>query len=60
MGKGHKFGPEFTRVTSMAMAPNTALFFVRTDWSYHGVEILKKSGAGKVAQRRLLAFDLFK
>lgn len=52
-GKGHKLTGEFTPVKTASYVRNNALFFVRTDVSYHGV---RKSPI----KRWLLAFDVFR
>lgn len=50
-GKGASVEAE--AVVTMPYMRNSALFFVRTDWSYHGVRPTP-------VERRLLAFDVFK
>lgn len=54
LGKGHKFDDVKYRPTYLSQfTPNSALFFERTDYSYHGVCPTKK-------ERWSLAFDLFR
>jgi hypothetical protein len=36
-GSSHRLGPEFEEIVTIPYVPNSALFFVRTDWTYHGV-----------------------
>ena len=52
-GKGHKFSDEYKPVTVVPYAPNTALFFPRTDMSFHGVKRTP-------VERWILAFDVFR
>lgn len=52
-GKGHRFSNHFATVKTIPYLPNTALFFKRTDMSYHGVR-------PSLAERWVLAFDIFK
>lgn len=52
LGKGHKFTDEFKPVKVVPYVPNSALFFERTNVSYHGVRPTP-------VPRQVLAFDLF-
>jgi hypothetical protein len=52
-GKGHKFSDEFKLVKPIPYVPNTALFFKRTDISFHGVRPTP-------VERWSLAYDLFR
>lgn len=53
-GKGHKFDDKVYRpAAKSSFTPNTALFFLRTDSSFHGVRPTKK-------ERWTLAYDLFR
>lgn len=52
-GKGHRFGKPYTPTKTVPYVPNTALFFERTDWSFHGV-------MPTPVNRALLAFDVFR
>ena len=52
-GKGHKWGRDYKLVKTIPYVPNTALFFQRTDLSYHGVRPTP-------VERRIIAFDIFK
>lgn len=51
-GKGHRFSSDFVKFKVIPFLPNSALFFVRTDISYHGVY-------PTLAERWSLAFDVF-
>jgi hypothetical protein len=52
-GKGHKLGdPTYKPAKTIPYVPNSGFFFVRTDWSFHGVNPTPVT-------RWLLAFDLF-
>jgi len=52
-GKGHKPGPDYAPVKTVPYVPNSALFFMRTDVSYHCVK-------PSPVERWLLAFDVFR
>jgi len=52
-GKGHKLTSEYKQITVVPYIPNTALFFLRSDVSFHGVKPTP-------VERRILAFDVFK
>lgn len=51
-GRGHRFSDEYKYVKTIPYVPNTALFFRRTDISFHAV-------TATPVERWLLIFDLF-
>lgn len=54
-GKGHRATAEFVPRVVTPYVPNTALFFLRTDVSYHGVVKTPPP-----VERLILAFDVFR
>lgn len=52
-GLAHDFGPGFKDVVTVPFVPNTALFFVRSHLSFHGVHCT-------TAPRSSLAFDVLR
>jgi hypothetical protein len=52
-GRGHRLSDAFRPVAVVPYAPNTALFFPRTDMSFHGVKRTP-------VERWILAFDVFR
>jgi hypothetical protein len=49
----HKLSDDFVCVTTIPFWPNSALFFPRTNWSFHGVALTQK-------ERWLISHDILK
>lgn len=49
----HKLSDDFVCVSTIPFIPNSALFFPRTNWSFHGVELTTK-------ERWLISYDILK